>query len=385
MLRLVFVAFLVVAIGFNTSGLLTPVASLTAVSWIVLAPPRVKWNVGLIPLPLILFNVWVLWAFFSGIVTSTNYSLFFSGISRLILLTAMMNLLYLGVANDSRLLTFFGYALLIAGLTQMIAIYFGFLDSSQGLNAARENGLENNPNAFGMKLVLSILGWIFIFRTRMRNVLNISILGIYVVILLPFIAASGSRKSFFLLGFLLLFVLLMFMSKKGKISIKSVLFSAVILILLASYTYENYVAETVAGERLNKLFSEGDDGGRSDLYSFGYKLFRDRPLFGIGYSNYQHFSPLKLYSHSDYIESLTSTGLIGFILYQSVYFVMFVQLMRQRFWKNTNADKRFIGYLSIMLIVMLKIIGFSLILFYNIQTMVILIVVMHLCYNYVQE
>ena len=63
--------------------------------------------------------------------------------------------------------------------------------------------------------------------------------------------------------------------------------------------------------------------GRSGMLALGLELFASRPLFGIGYGNFVYYSAKVLgwgtYSHNNYIEVLSGTGLFGFVPYVLLY------------------------------------------------------------------
>jgi O-antigen ligase len=51
-------------------------------------------------------------------------------------------------------------------------------------------------------------------------------------------------------------------------------------------------------------------------------------MFGGGLDNYRARSSSHLYSHSDYLEVAANTGIIGLLLYFSVYMILWLRLNR---------------------------------------------------------
>ena len=54
-------------------------------------------------------------------------------------------------------------------------------------------------------------------------------------------------------------------------------------------------------------------------------MFLSNPFFGVGLGNFKAHFWSGHYSHSDYIEPLSTTGLVGFLLYQSGYFIIILK------------------------------------------------------------
>ena len=64
-------------------------------------------------------------------------------------------------------------------------------------------------------------------------------------------------------------------------------------------------------------------------------MIAENPIFGVGLGNFQVRSSLFAESHSDYIEVAATTGIIGFIIYFSIYVVLWVRLNKiQNYFKN---------------------------------------------------
>jgi O-antigen ligase len=58
-------------------------------------------------------------------------------------------------------------------------------------------------------------------------------------------------------------------------------------------------------------------GDRYEMYQVGFEMFQEHPVAGVGIGHFAYYYRSHQYSHSDYIEPLATTGLIGFLLYQS--------------------------------------------------------------------
>ena len=117
------------------------------------------------------------------------------------------------------------------------------------------------------------------------------------------------------------------------------------------------------------------------MYSFGFNLFLENPLFGIGFNNFQEYFYTGQYSHSDYIESLASTGIVGFILYQGSYFVLLLKSFKLFLRSNPNSNYRFYYAFIIITVILLKFIGLSIILYNSPIVMLIFVSIIFLSNN----
>jgi len=68
--------------------------------------------------------------------------------------------------------------------------------------------------------------------------------------------------------------------------------------------------------------------GRYELYREGWKMFQRAPFQGVGLGNFVVHSGYRAYAHSDAMETLATTGLVGFVVYFSIYLVLWRRLRR---------------------------------------------------------
>jgi len=160
-----------------------------------------------------------------------------------------------------------------------------------------------------------------------------------VVLLLGFgLIGSGSRSA--LLGVVVGAVSLVVMLK-GKKRAKFIAFIILILGLAVVYydefnTIEVVVNRVIAGNQ----FVTGAYG-RFTSWSFGLELFRESPLFGVGYGGYYREFILTNHSishanpHSAYIQLLSEGGLIAFVPFMIIV-MLSSKLMLSKTWSATS-------------------------------------------------
>lgn len=93
---------------------------------------------------------------------------------------------------------------------------------------------------------------------------------------------------------------------------------------------------TPTGERFKQIFTEkGDNGGqRMEIWQAAIQMTKDNPWFGIGPGNFQNVietydSQLaRMFSHNSFLNVLAETGVIGLLLYLSVFLIGSFQLVK---------------------------------------------------------
>ena len=90
--------------------------------------------------------------------------------------------------------------------------------------------------------------------------------------------------------------------------------------------------ETWMGKRFQKDFIEKQDSfedqRRIIAYQDGLEVIRMNPFIGVGLDNFRYHTSTQMHSHSDYIEVAATTGIIGAIIYFSIYIVLWQRLRR---------------------------------------------------------
>ena len=247
-------------------------------------------------------------------------------------LSLILILLLLTYYNNIRcnLFKFFIYAL-TAGLIINFISFFIF----RGINIdedGRFSGTLSNSNILAIIGVFSI----FFYSLYVQNSEKKSafLFTVFLGISLFLIMATGSRKGLVLGSFITLFSIRSFAQKqKQYYFILLVLLPVLLLYIIQSGFSENIIAV----ERLQESFSffktgEGDSSTKWRLHFIdtAYNVFRENMAFGVGIDAFQHFTTLGQYAHNNYLEILADLGVIGFLLYYSIYFPIIVKAIKQR-------------------------------------------------------
>jgi len=206
-----------------------------------------------------------------------------------------------------------------------------------------------NPNVIGIQLIFGIISSMyFLITNKPRRKIILILINVLFFALILF---SGSRKSL-LIGFLVYFLI------RNKENTKKIfIFLFLLPLIFAGIGYLIFKVDifyNVIGNRLETLIDvlKGEaDNIRISMIKEGIRLFINKPIFGNGIDAFTRLSGFETYSHNNYIEILVNYGLIGFIIYYSIYFYIIVKLLYKIKFKNS------VFYISIVLILLFLDIG----------------------------
>lgn len=181
---------------------------------------------------------------------------------------------------------------------------------------------------------------------------------------------SGSRTAFLMAVFFICFML--FMRAKGKKKILALGVIVIFIALMFNFVMTNEAVYNVLGKRLeeaiNGLFGSGTTEGsfneRNQMIKLGLEWFTQKPILGYGVGNfatlYGQFSGWEVYSHNNFIEMLVGGGVVGFVIFYSIYAYLLVMLYKKiRKTSNFMAVILFAAIISMLLLQISSIVYFS--------------------------
>lgn len=208
-------------------------------------------------------------------------------------------------------------------------------------------GIRNNPNTLGIMMVVG--SGFLLYKLKTHNILKTIIIFALVFLFSYVIILTGSRKAF--LAFLLIFALwlgILILVELQKLNFKKqfvYFLIALASILIFNFAFYPFIKDSVLWGRLLTLLKTGDDI-RFDMYKEAITYFKCSPLIGIGYNQFRVLSKYQTYSHSTYGEVLANTGIIGFIIYFSVYFIILIKYLIKIF-QTTYHKHQYVILLSL--------------------------------------
>lgn len=219
-------------------------------------------------------------------------------------------------------------------------IFISIVYGPTALLVARETeqatGAGNN-NTIGMSSAFALI-MCFYLRTkphlsRFRSV----ILPAFLII---FVALSGSKKAFIIILFA--FGMMYFLSHRNKLGAGIMIFISLLIVvnmvmnvpflyyalgnrieslirgLFSMFGSTNYSAGNLMGTAFN-----GSDRARMNLILYGLQWIKEKPILGYGMANfirlYGNIYSKALYAHNNYIEIGVGLGLVGLVVYYSLY------------------------------------------------------------------
>lgn len=304
-----------------------------------------RWTREDIPNELIFFGVWLLWAFLTGLFTANVQWFFRQQIFRLaqiyVLIICFFVLLKVRPTFHYIFISFVIVALAQGYMSQtgLMAIVDETLAGSASIEDVRAGGVGNatNPNGLATLMVLGCLSAVFFWRGPHKvGLFRRGLILAFIAFACFVILRSGSRKGVVYFGIFAVgwgaWVLPISRGIGGwLVRILLLIVALSLLVFIAPILLEG----TAAGARWAEFLGRGDNLEGMMENEVRYWLFRDglrmvgqHPIAGVGHAHFRIHSFNGLTSHSDIIEPLANTGIVGFILYQSFYVVTFLRLRK---------------------------------------------------------
>lgn len=190
---------------------------------------------------------------------------------------------------------------------------------------------------------------------------------------------AGSRKTIVVIPIILF--LYLFSQRNMKRFVQSALI-ALIALAIGLYALMNWdLLEGIRNSLVNGirayLLGESADIGKSStdrmyLIETAKQIWSEHPWLGVGWNNFRRYNYLALYSHNNYYEMLVCLGIVGFVLYYSMYVrALFIELQYAVARKSKDFSKLVLGIIICMLILEV-----GSVIIYSREAMMILLIVL---------
>lgn len=292
-----------------------------------------------VPPELICYTLWVAWATLTGPLVADNLALFWIILRTVLQILVMVWTVY-GLLRLKMTPQVVFAGLFCSGLIQIGSVVANFSEPVISSDIEMAVGLTTNANGFGYILVTGVIGAMLLWHgdegppSLLRRVilLGLIVLSGYAIV------NSGSKKSLLIYAVVVLAWATLVVPKGRDLQRFLIRAGILVLVLASAYFAHTFVMEDSAFGKRWYIFVEKEGGGdftesvvrneRYRMYVEGLHMVAQAPVAGVGLGQFvMHYSRL-VYSHSDLIESLSTTGIVGFILYQSFYVVLLVRLRR---------------------------------------------------------
>lgn len=278
---------------------------------------------------------YVLWSIFFFLIClisciyAKDQSIAFKQTFNVLKILLIANSIIFFVNNDQKKLDFILFSIIISAIYLSVLLIANTNISQWGTTRIGDS-ISLNSNDLGLNMAIATIIALY-FGKKSKLIRYFFLTLIFSIITFM----SGSRKAFFLIifGFFLLSTLTL--KRKERLVI------ALPLILLTIYISWNIIMNipefyNVLGIRIKGMtnFFSGqgnvDDSTlvRIQMIDRGIELFKKKPILGYGIANYSVVSPFSTYSHNNYVELLVGVGIIGTIVYYSIYIYIIFNLLR---------------------------------------------------------
>lgn len=329
--------------------------------------------------PVYIWLIFVLYVLISGVFVAkyTNHLInsIFTYVQTLALIIYIVN-----ISVNEKNNKFFLKSYTVYSMTLMVTMLFwGYI----GVDGRSRLSASSNANGDALALLYGIFCILILFNSKKmsRFILLMGMIGLYIYSIL----LTGSRKAFLaaMVLILLWFVFIFknyWMGYSSKNKILSIFILFVILATLMIIFIPDFLESTTYMRLTGKGYSLFGDETRSGMYKEAYNFFYNNPFFGIGFDHFRLLSSYGVYSHSTYAEIISTTGIIGTIIYFSAYFSIIYNLIKIYIKKKGN-DISIISLQYLVLMLVMLALGFGVIHFYRINDSIMFALIISFYYT----
>ena len=218
--------------------------------------------------------------------------------------------------------------------------YYGFNNVIAGIQGDRLGTAFANTNNIGMVAAIACLLQFYDILCKKNIMLNIMLFIVTFLVLL-----STQTRTAIICLILGMIGLSYLKSINRKNFLKSFIriVALTILFIIVIFFILNHFSEYGFIERITKLFSaiEGDSKNadysaktRLKMIDIGIESFKQHPFLGLGMKNshflVRQYFPQDTYLHNNFVEILCGGGIVGFLIYYSIYVYLFYMLIKYR-------------------------------------------------------
>lgn len=331
--------------------------------------------------PLFLWIIFAFYILFAGFLVASDKTHLINSwltyVQTLALIFYIVNVSKLEKSNDFFIKSYFVFSIIY-----MITMLFWGYDGSGGRLYLTQS---SNPNGDGLTLLSGVFCTLILLdRTKLvKTLLSFSIVGLFVYTII----LTGSRKSFLVvLVLIILWFIIVFKDHWKYITLNKKIIITVTLIVgyfvIAHNVLPMFFESSLYWRMANKGITIGSDQIRSGMYKEAIDLFTNNPIFGVGFNHYRILSIYRTYSHSTYAEIISTTGIVGTIIYFSSYIVIIKNLFSIYFNKKDSfVSNRAMQY--IILFLSMLVLGTGVIHFYGIRDNILFALM--ISFYYVEE
>jgi len=238
-------------------------------------------------------------------------------------------------------------------------------------NPIRLVGTLARSTNLAITMIMSLFASLYLLQKHSNSKLIQIILFTSVIMSLYTVMLTVAKKGI-IISLLLVVGYILINSKSIKKMVKMTFFIVTTLVIISSFYSTEFL---LAIENILDRFSDfnlaidstnqhSSTGERLYFINRGLEIISNNPFLGTGLDTFRFQNHFNTYSHNNYIEIGSNLGLIGFIIYYSIYVILIINI---RFIKN-NIEK----YLIFLLLIGFLLMDFALI-SYNYKLMIFIL------------
>lgn len=197
----------------------------------------------------------------------------------------------------------------------------------------RVAGIALNANAFGFLMVMGTIVLMYLWMIPHRHPW---LWHIVLMVAMALAAAgtilSGSRAA--ILSMVVLYLCWGFFCYRADMFRRPKVLGAVVVAVLVcmamfSSLYVGSLAEKRFGSAVKFMQAggsgDGSVGTRWQMYKDGWEIIQKNPIAGVGLENFIFNASQRYVAHSEYLEVISDTGIVGGIIYFSIFVVLWIR------------------------------------------------------------
>lgn len=274
--------------------------------------------------------------------------------------------LYIYVDSEKKM-NFVTKSIAIAGLVLVLRVIIFTPINAWGTERLGE-AIDLNANALGVVMAYASICSLYLAKKLNQKY--------FYLMLIPFIfigLLTGSRKAFFMIAGGISLLIFLSINKKRQYFIYTIIILIFIGALYAAIMNVP-ILYNVLGSRIESMgLSATNDVDassrtRSIMISEALSIFHKSPFLGIGLENFRLISSFKTYSHNNYMEILSSTGIVGLFIYYSLP----VTILISSFIKWVRKEKEY--NIIIVLLIIVLVMDYGLVSYKQLVTQTIIVI-----------
>ena len=221
-----------------------------------------------------------------------------------------------------------------------LLIFKNILNLSYGLDADRISSFFGNELILGSYLSRIFPFYLAMFFYKERSKSEYIITFILFILVSSLIAISGERAAFFYL-FMQSFIYFILLDISFKYKLFSLL--SIVIIITALFTFNHTYKFRMIDTTINQIQNNNSSfkffsSHHTQIYNTALKMFADSPIIGHGTKSFRllckdlkYKSGLKgcsTHPHNSYLQLLSETGILGFILIISLFLFIFYKFIK---------------------------------------------------------